>query len=93
MEDNKKFILPTTEMREVKYITLENNLRVILIADNETEDATASLSVPVGSTNEPKNLLGLAHYLEHSLFLGSHKHPEVDKFFKTVSMFSGYSNA
>jgi len=93
MEDDKKFILPASEMREVKYITLENKLRVILIADNETEDGSASLSVPVGSTNEPNNLLGLAHYLEHSLFLGSKKYPEVDRFFKTINMFSGYSNA
>lgn len=65
----------------------------MLIADKETEEGSASLSVAAGSLNEPRNLLGLAHYLEHSLFLGSTKYPEVDKFFKTISMFSGQSNA
>ena len=34
-----------------------------------------SMNVEVGSWNEPKEYPGLAHLLEHSVFLGSRTYP------------------
>jgi secreted Zn-dependent insulinase-like peptidase len=53
---------------------------VVLISDPDNEYSAASMSVGVGSMNNPENMPGLAHFLEHMLFRGSKKYPEVDKF-------------
>ncbi len=52
--------------REYRHFTLENDLRVLLIHDKETEMAGASLEVNVGSFCDPVDIPGLAHFLEVS---------------------------
>lgn len=42
--------------------------------------AAASLSVNVGSFSDPPDLPGLAHFLEHMVFMGSAKYPEENAF-------------
>ena len=42
--------------------------------------AAASLSVNVGSFSDPPDLPGLAHFLEHMVFMGSSKYPEENAF-------------
>ena len=51
------------------------------------------MNVGVGSFSEPSYLPGLAHFLEHMLFMGSKKYPDVNEFMKHIAMFSGYDNA
>ena len=61
---------------------LPNKLQVLLIQDNNSPEsqgeaiAYASLSVNVGSFNDPKGCYGMAHFTEHMVFLGSNKYPE-----------------
>ena len=52
-----------------------------------------SLSVGVGSLHEPKEYSGLAHFLEHMLFLGSEKYKEPSEYNKYLALNGGYSNA
>jgi insulysin len=47
---------PAHDSRLFRTIVLENDLPVLLIHDNETERAAASLSVAVGSRNDPKDM-------------------------------------
>ena len=63
------------DLRQYRYLTLENQLRVLLIADSATDKAAASLDVHVGSRHDPVPRLGLAHFLEHMLFFGYRKIP------------------
>lgn len=46
-----------------------------------------------GSLNEPKELLGLAHFLEHMLFMGSKKYPKENAYFKFINDHAGSANA
>jgi secreted Zn-dependent insulinase-like peptidase len=40
----------------------------MLISDPDADKSAASLDVHVGSAYEPKEIGGLAHFLEHMLF-------------------------
>ncbi|HEX7034984.1 MAG TPA: insulinase family protein [Pseudomonadales bacterium] len=79
--------------REYRYLTLENGLRVLLVHDRDTDRAAASLVVFRGSYHEPADYPGLAHFLEHMLFIGTEKYPQVDAYQEFVSQHGGSSNA
>ncbi|KAJ2828570.1 metalloprotease, partial [Coemansia furcata] len=57
------------DQRQYRLVRLPNNLVVLCIQDIEAKEAVASLSVNVGSNANPVELKGLAHFLEHMLFL------------------------
>ena len=48
----------------------------LLVSDNQTKQAGASIRVNIGYLSEPEYINGLAHFLEHMLFLGSEKYPQ-----------------
>ena len=79
--------------REYQYLTLENELKVLLISDPETEKSAAALSVFRGSLSDPDSRPGLAHFFEHMLFIGTEKYPEVDSFQDFINSNGGGSNA
>uniref|UniRef100_K3X3Y3 Nardilysin n=1 Tax=Globisporangium ultimum (strain ATCC 200006 / CBS 805.95 / DAOM BR144) TaxID=431595 RepID=K3X3Y3_GLOUD len=54
--------------------------------------AGACLTVGVGSYAEPESLPGLAHYLEHMVFMGSEKYPNENEFESFLSAHGGFSN-
>lgn len=79
--------------RAYQYLTLNNGMKVVLISDPDSEQTVASLAVGVGSNQNPETLPGLAHFLEHMLFLGTEKYPEPSGFFKFVESRGGFTNA
>lgn len=79
--------------REYRYLTLSNNLRVLLISDVAAEKSAAALNVHVGSHQNPKERPGLAHFLEHMLFLGTEKYPEAGEYQDFISQHGGTNNA
>ena len=79
--------------REYQFITLNNGLEVLLVSDLDIENSAVSLSVPVGSMHNPDSQLGLAHYLEHMLFLGSERYPVINEYSKFMTQNGGYTNA
>eukprot|EP00941_MAST-03F_sp_MAST-3F-sp1_P005297 g5297.t1 len=84
---------PKRDAREYGHMTLENGLHVLVISDPLTPKAAASMSVKVGSLSDPEDIPGLAHFLEHMLFMGSKKYPDEDGFSTLLSQFGGSSNA
>ena len=74
-------------------MVLENGLKVYLLSDPSFNVAAASMSVEVGNYQDPKNREGLAHFLEHMLFLGTEKYPDVDEYGTYLKTNGGYSNA
>lgn len=74
-------------------LTLPNKLKVLLISDPDTPKAAAALDVDVGSNANPKDRAGLAHFLEHMLFLGTEKYPEAGEYQAFIRSHGGNHNA
>ena len=73
--------------------TLDNGLRVLLIQNTETKKSAAALAVNVGHFNDPDERQGLAHFLEHLIFLGTQKYPDGSEYQKFISQHGGNHNA
>ncbi|KAJ2084201.1 metalloprotease, partial [Coemansia sp. S100] len=82
-----------SDTNDYRLIRLPNNLVVMCVQDPATENAAAALSVNVGSNMDPLELQGLAHFLEHMLFMGTEKYPDEDEYKKYISQHSGNCNA
>ncbi len=79
--------------RSYRYLVLENGMQVMLVSDAETDKAAASLDVAVGHGSDPANRQGLAHFLEHMLFLGTEKYPEPGEYQAFIKDHGGSHNA
>ena len=64
------------DKRKFKFLKLPNELVCLLVSDLECDIAAASLDVDVGSLHSFEDRDGLAHFLEHMLFMGSKKFPD-----------------
>jgi zinc protease len=58
---------------------LDNGLRILLFPDQSTSNVTVNLTVLVGSRHEGYGEAGMAHLLEHMLFKGTPRHPDIPK--------------
>jgi predicted Zn-dependent peptidase len=74
-----------------KYI-LSNGL-TILLEKRSTDSVTIMVTVRVGSNNEPENLLGISHFLEHMLFEGTKKRPSSTIIANEIERLGGELNA
>lgn len=81
------------DQRQYQAITLQNQLDVVMVSDPDAEKSSAALSVDVGWLNDPKRQQGLAHFLEHMLFMGTERFPESDGFMKFMDQNGGSRNA
>ena len=79
--------------REYRAFQLDNQLQVLVISDPETSQAAVSLAVRIGAGDDPPDRAGLAHYLEHMMFLGTEKYPELDSYRRYIDQNGGSSNA
>lgn len=79
--------------RDYRYITLKNKLRILLISDADAEKSAAALDVHIGHNQNPTDRQGLAHFLEHMLFLGTEKYPEAGEYQAFISQHGGNHNA
>ena len=81
------------DLKKYQSLTLDNGLRVLLVQNKETDKCAAALAVNVGHFNDPKDRQGLAHFLEHMLFLGTKKYPDGSEYQKFISQHGGSNNA
>lgn len=71
MEKQVEIIKSKNDLLEYKYIELENKLKCILMRDVDTQKSSAAMNVCVGSLEDPREAQGMAHLLEHMLFMGN----------------------
>lgn len=88
-----KVVASDNDRREYRYVQLDNKLQVLLISDPTAEKSAAALDINVGSNQNPKDREGLAHFLEHMLFLGTEKYPEPGEYQEFISEHGGSHNA
>ena len=74
----------------VFHFVLENGLQVILKEDHSNPTTAVHLRVKTGSIDEIGYFgSGLSHFFEHSLFLGSKKHPLKDSYSAEIESYGG----
>lgn len=61
---------------EAKLETLPNGLKVMAVSNSSYENAMVSVRVNVGTLDNPKEHAGLAHFVEHMVFLGNEKYKQ-----------------
>jgi secreted Zn-dependent insulinase-like peptidase len=81
------------DSRTYEYRKLDSGLEVLLISDPSIETAAVSLNVKTGSKDDPETRPGLAHFVEHMLFLGTKKYPAADDYQQFLSDNAGSHNA
>ncbi|OCG41584.1 pitrilysin [Gilliamella sp. Bif1-4] len=81
------------DKRQYEVVELSNKMRVLLVSDPNAVKSLASLALPVGSLQDPKDQQGLAHYAEHMVLMGSKNYPEPASFSQFLSRHSGSYNA
>ena len=79
--------------RSYRYLLLPNQVQVLLISDPKTEKSAAALDINIGSSEDPQDRPGLAHFLEHMLFLGTKKYPKTGEYQEYINAHSGSDNA
>ncbi|OGM23233.1 hypothetical protein A2961_01915 [Candidatus Woesebacteria bacterium RIFCSPLOWO2_01_FULL_39_21] len=72
---------------------LANGLRVMTIPVPGVESATVAVWVGSGSRNDPRNLSGISHFLEHMAFKGTKKRKTAREITELIDEIGGEFNA
>lgn len=86
-------VLRPADGRQSQALTLPNGMQVLLISDPKAKRSAAALDVEVGAFDGPRHFLGLAHFVEHMLFLGTRKYPKVGEYKQYLARHGGWGNA
>lgn len=81
--------MPSTE----QHLTLDNGLQVTLRHAPQLKRCAGAMRVMAGSHDAPHTYAGLAHFLEHLLFLGNDRFPLDDGLMRYVQRHGGQVNA
>lgn len=82
-----------TDTAVYRRFVMDNGMKVLLVSDPKFNKSGASLVVNTGQMDDPKDTEGLAHFLEHMLFLGTKKYPDVADYGNFISTNGGANNA
>ncbi|KAL6722042.1 metalloprotease [Lecanora helva] len=88
-----KLETPALDDRSYRVIRLPNQLEALLVHDPDTDKASAAVNVNVGSFSDADDMPGMAHAVEHLLFMGTKKYPKENAYNQYLTAHSGYSNA
>tara|TARA_R110000744_G_scaffold66320_1_gene135469 strand:+ start:5049 stop:7844 length:2796 start_codon:yes stop_codon:yes gene_type:complete len=81
------------DAKQYQTITLGNGLRALLVHNPESNKSAAALAVNVGHFDDPTHRQGLAHFLEHMLFLGTKNFPDGSEYQQFINQHGGSNNA
>src|SRR5262245_32524792 len=68
-----------TSVEGITEYRLDNGLTVLLFPDQSKPTVTVNVTYKVGSRHEGYGETGMAHLLEHMVFKGTDKHPQIWK--------------
>lgn len=81
------------DKRDYRAITLNNGLRAVLVHAPDSHKSAAAFAVNAGHFDDPGHTQGLAHFLEHLLFLGNKHYPSASAFSDFLNAYGGQQNA
>ncbi|KAJ5223283.1 Peptidase M16 core [Penicillium chermesinum] len=84
---------PELDDRSYRVIRLPNKLEALLVHDPDTDKASAAVNVNVGNFSDQDDMPGMAHAVEHLLFMGTKKFPVENAYNQYLASHSGSSNA
>ncbi|KAK3698064.1 metalloprotease [Vermiconidia calcicola] len=84
---------PLLDDRSYRVIKLPNQLEALLIHDPNTDKASAAMDVNVGAFSDEEEMPGMAHAVEHALFMGTEKYPGENDYNTYLTRYGGHSNA
>ncbi|KAK3902491.1 Metalloenzyme, LuxS/M16 peptidase-like protein [Staphylotrichum tortipilum] len=84
---------PSLDDRSYRVIRLPNQLEALIVHDPKTDKASAAMDVNVGSFSDEDDMPGMAHAVEHLLFMGNKKYPVENAYHQYISGHSGLTNA
>src|SRR5450756_430669 len=71
-----------TAVEGITEYALPNGLHVLLFPDSSKPNVTINMTYMVGSRHEGYGETGMAHLLEHMLFKGTPRHPDIKNEFQ-----------
>ncbi len=77
-EDGYTYEYVTNDDLKVRIYTLENGLKVYMSVNKDEPRIQTAIAVKAGSTYDPPETTGLAHYLEHMVFKGTDRIGTID---------------
>jgi insulysin len=86
-------LTPALAQRQTEKLVLANGLEAYLVSDPGVDQSAAGLAVEAGSWNDPKEYPGLAHFLEHMLFMGNEAYPKEFEYMQFITDHGGKVNA
>ena len=93
IRDKTEPVYEQNTIKKTLKIRLKNGLEVYLVSDPNVEQSAAALAVEVGSWSDPATVPGMAHFVEHLLFMGTRKYPVESDFCKYIGERGGEYNA
>ncbi len=77
---------------EPETFTLDNGMQVVVVTNRNAPVVTHMVWYKVGAADEPPGVSGIAHFLEHLMFKGTHTVPE-GEFNRRIARNGGQDNA
>jgi len=84
---------PSLDDRTYRVVRLPNRLEALLVHDPQADKAIAAMDVAVGGFSDEDDMPGMAHAVEHLLFMGTKKYPAENAYNQYLAAHSGSSNA
>ena len=88
-----KIVTPDLAERKTAKIRLSNGLEAYLISDPGVHQSCAAVAVEAGSWQDPEEYPGMAHFLEHMLFMGTKPYPNEAEYLTYITEHGGERNA
>lgn len=88
-----KIHTPSLSCRKTAKLRLPNGLSLYLISDPKADASGAALTVGRGHWSDPIEYPGMAHLVEHLLFMGTKAYPGENDFMSFVADHGGKTNA
>lgn len=73
-------------------MTLENGLQIVVIENHAAPIVSIAVAYRVGTADDPTEIVGISHFLEHMMFKGSKKYPG-SQYTKLITARGGNTNA